>query len=369
VKVLMVAPKICTPWSEGRKKFFRDLCQATIDRWNVVALITVDDGEHSDLPVVAEEYISKSGWQHLANIRSNLAGAVRKHKPDLVCHFPFGIFSGLRGLANIWSISHVERHCRSIGVPCCTLMYSLTREADNAFYRRALRRVYVNQHGSKRRTVRFGVKLQQADMSRSNSTISVEKNILFMAGLAEEKDERLDYALDVRGLRFLLRAGDRLQKRGYRLIVAIPLLRNKRLRERLANEADNRWSSASIEYCENLPFPDIYRRTHVFAFPYASEELQFVPTSVIEAMHFSVPVILPKLNFLTPFYEVDGRVIAYEKGDIDSFIAQLDLLDNPEYLDVLRTNAAAFVDHEYDIRNSVTDIEALYRANSDWQNR
>lgn len=364
MRVLMVAPRIGTPWTEGRKKWFLDLCQETIGRWDVVALITVDDGESSELPVVTEEYVTKSGWQHLASIRSNLAGAIRKHRPDLVCHFPFGVFSGLRGLANIWSISYVERYCKSIKIPCCTLMYSLTRGADNPFYRRVLKRAYLNQHGASNRTVRFGVKLQKVHPSHSSNETRLEKNILFMAGLAEENDERLDYALDVRGLRFLLRAGARLQERGYRLIIAIPLLRNKRLRERLVNEKDNRWVSNSIEFCEVLPFPDIYRRTHVFAFPYASEELQFVPTSIIEAMHFSVPVILPKLDFLAPFYEVGGRVLAYEKDDIDSFIAQLELLENSKYLNALRTKATAFVECEYNIQNSISDIEKLYRANS-----
>ena len=365
MKVLMVAPKICTPWTEGRKKFFRDLCQETVERWDVVAFVTVDEGEDTELPVVTEEYISKNGWQHLANIRSNLAGAIRRHQPDLVCHLPFGVFSGLRGLANIWMISYVERLCRRLEIPCCTLMYSLTGEANKRFHRRTLRNVYFNQHALADRTVRFGVKLPEFDQSHSNDEPNSEKNILFMAGAADETEERLNYVLDVRGLRFLLKAGEKLQMEGYRLIVAIPLLKNKNLRERVIAHKDNHWNSGAIEYCEKLTFPDIYRRTHVFAFPYASEELQFVPTSIIEAMHFAVPVILPKLNFLEHFYRSDGRTLAYEKDSVESFIEQLKLIDNHNYLNDLITNAKSYIHREYDIGNSVTDVEEIYQTHPD----
>lgn len=361
MRVLMVAPKICTPWSEGRKKFFRDLCQETMKQWDVVAFITVDEGEQSELPVATEEYLSKNSRQHLIHIRSRLSHAIQTYQPDLVCHLPFGVFSGLRGLANIWSILFVERLCKRRKVPCCTLMYSLTSEANTRFHRYALRHVYLNQHGSAGRTVRFGVKLPDADQSYSRKESRAKKNILFMAGAAEENEERLNYTLDVRGLRFLLKAGAQLQVEGYRLIVAVPLLKNKVLREKLTADKDNHWDPDSIEYCESISIPEIYRRTHVFAFPYANEELQFVPTSIVEAMHFMVPVILPKLDFLAQFYRPGGKSLAYEKDNIESFIKQLKLIDDQGHLDELRAKAKTFVEREYDIRNSVTDIEEIYR--------
>jgi glycosyltransferase involved in cell wall biosynthesis len=325
-------------------------------------LITIDAGERSELPVVTEEYVSNSSWQHLLHIRSEFSDAVRKHQPGLVCHLPFGAFSGIRGLANIWSILYIERRCKRLKIPCCTLMYSLTSDANTRFHRYVLRNAYRNQHGSAGRTIRFGVKLPAVDRSPQIEPAHAKKNILFMAGMAEETDERLDYVLDVRGLRFLLKAGKRLQAEGYRLIVAIPLLKNSRLRERLIDDKDNHWDPASIEFCETLVFPDIYHRSHVFAFPYANEEVQFVPTSIVEAMHNAVPTILPKLNFLAQFYRPKETSLAYENKSVDSFIEQLGKLDSQEFRDALRASAIEYIAREYDIRNSANDIEEIYRA-------
>jgi glycosyltransferase involved in cell wall biosynthesis len=365
MKVLMVAPRICTPWSEGRKKFFRDLCNEAVDRWQLTALITVDAGEHSDLPMPATTFVSKHAWQHLTHIRLNLRDVIREHQPDLICYLPFGEFSGLRGLANIWSIWSVERICKRLGVASCTLMYALTSEANTRFHRYALRHAYFNQHGAAARTVRFGVRLPEADHRFAPGIVRHERNILFMAGVAEESDERLNHVLDTRGLRFLLKAAVRLQADGYRLIVAVPLLRNESLLKKLVQDADNCWDPNSIEYCADLTMPEIYLRTHVFAFPYATEELQFVPTSIVEAMHFSVPVIVPKLTFLAQFYKPESRALVYEKDNPESFVEQLRIIDDRERLITLCTTAKKYVDNEYDIRNSVTDIEAISRRGAD----
>jgi glycosyltransferase involved in cell wall biosynthesis len=362
MKVLMVAPKICTPWSEGRKKFFRDLCEETSRRWDVVALITIDAGERTELAVATEKYVSSGSWQHLLHIRSGFTAAVRKHQPDLVCHLPFGAFSGFRGIANIWSILFVERRCRRLKIPCCTLMYSLTSDANTRFHRYVLRNTYRNQHGASGRTIRFGVKLPAVDRARQLEQPRAIKNILFMAGMAEETDERLNYVLDVRGLRFLLKAGKRLQAEGFRLVVAVPLLRNSRLKEKLIADRDNNWDSDSIEYCEKLVLPDVYYRSHVFAFPYACEELQFVPTSIVEAMHYSVPTIVPRLDFLAQFYKPNEISLVYEKDCIDSFVEQLRRLDDQAFRSAHSATASEYIEREYNIKNSANDIEEIYRS-------
>jgi len=364
MKVLMVAPRICTPWSEGRKKFFRDLCEEASNRWDIAALITLDSGEASDLPVPAFEHRCTRGWQHLTRIRFNLAEAIRQHQPDLVLHLPFGEFSGLRGLANVWAIRSVERICARVGVVCFTLMYALTSEAGTCYHRHALRKVYFNQHSAASRTVRFGVRLPEADQRFAAKPAQHEKNILFMAGMAEQTPERLEHVLSTRGLRFLLRAGERLQAEGYRLIVAIPLLRNQALLDSLRQYCDNRWPAEAIEYFAQLDLPEIYLRTHVFAFPYANEELQFVPTSIVEAMHYSVPVIVPKMKFLAQFYEPVAKALAYDKDDVESFLEQLRMLRDDTQLQSLCAAAKAYIDSEYDIRNSLSDIETAYESAS-----
>lgn len=361
MKVLMVGPKICTPWSEGRKKFFRDLCQVTTERWDVLAFITVNEGETADLPVKTEEHICRSGSQHLIHIRRHLRHAIRMHQPDLVCHLPFGVFSGLRGLANIWSIRYVERLCRRQSIPCCTLMYSLTNDADTWFHRFALKNAYLNQHSAAQRTVRFGVNLPAIDPVFLAREASDEKCILFMSGEAVESDDSFKYVMDVRGLRLLLRAGEELQKRGYRLIVAVPFLQNKRLRRRVASSNDNYWAPGSIEYLDKISLPKIFDRARLFAFPYGNEEVQFVPTSIIEAMHFGVPVVLPKLNFLAPFYESEGRCLPYNSGDIGSFYDAIDAARDTDFLNSIRKQASKYIEEEYNILNSVNDLEQIYR--------
>ena len=45
MKVLLVVPKLCTPWSEGRKKFALDLLEATKESWQSSLLATYDHGE------------------------------------------------------------------------------------------------------------------------------------------------------------------------------------------------------------------------------------------------------------------------------------------------------------------------------------
>jgi len=360
----MLAPRICTPWSEGRKKFFRDLCDEANGRWDLAALITIDDGEKSELPIRATELTSKRAWQHLTQIRFGLQAAIRHFKPDLVCHLPFGEFAGLRGIANSWCIWSVERICRRNRVACCTLMYALTSQADSRVHRYVLRHAYFNQYSAAARKVRFGVRLPAADARFRSASVTGEKNILFMAGVAEENSERLDHVLDTRGLRFLLRSGAQLRSRGYRLIVAIPLLRNAALLEKLKSDSDNHWEPDAIEYCAELAKPEIYLRTHVFAFPYANEELQFVPTSIVEAMHYHVPVILPRLKFLRQFYEPSAKALVYDAGNTESFAAQLRCIESPDERARICADASQYVASEYDIRHSVTDIENLFQHGS-----
>ncbi len=240
-------------------------------------------------------------------------------------------------------------------------MYSLTNDADTWFHRFALKNAYLNQHSAAQRTVRFGVNLPAIDPVFLAREASDEKCILFMSGEAVESDDSFKYVMDVRGLRLLLRAGEELQKRGYRLIVAVPFLQNKRLRRRVASSNDNYWAPGSIEYLDKISLPKIFDRARLFAFPYGNEEVQFVPTSIIEAMHFGVPVVLPKLNFLAPFYESEGRCLPYNSGDIGSFYDAIDAARDTDFLNSIRKQASKYIEEEYNILNSVNDLEQIYR--------
>jgi len=166
----------------------------------------------------------------------------------------------------------------------------------------------------------------------------------------------------VRGLRYLLKAGAALSTLQYRLIIAIPFLRDTDMLEKLRHHPDNQWESGGIEFRSEVALPDVFRGVSAFVFPYGQEEKQFVPTSIVEAMHFGIPVVLPRLDFLAQFSTGTPKALVHEPRAVDSLIAQVTRLsDEAEDIDAIRQRAAVFVDTEYSIANSVSDIEALYR--------
>lgn len=360
MKVLIVAPRICTPWTEGRKKFVRDLITATEGRWELCGLVTVDPGESTRLPESFETRVVANTRDHLFFLAGNLKQAITRHKPDLVCHFPFGTFAGLRGLGNLWAISTIARTCRKAGVPCCTIMYSLTAEADTALHRYLLKDVHLNQYLGGRKGIRFGVHLAPNTSDAFHDASS--RTLLFMSGAAEPTSENLEYVLDVRGLRYLLKAGATLSQHQYKLVVAVPLLRDAGMLERLRHHPDNKWPGSHIEFRTEVTLPEAFRGTSAFVFPYGQEEKQFVPTSIVEAMHFGIPVVLPRLRFLAQFCSPEGKAFVHEPRDVESLVAQiLRLGDEAGEVEAIRKRAAAFVDSEYSIASTMHDIEALYR--------
>lgn len=361
MKVLILAPKICTPWTEGRKKFVSDLIEASHTRWELCGLLTVDAGESNELAENFTSLLANNRKDHLLLLVRGLKQAIRKYKPDLVCHFPFGAFSGVRGLANLWAISKVAGICRALEAPCCTCMYSLTSEANSWLHHWLLKDVYFNQYAGNKKRIRFGVKLPAANVDRTK--ISDSRTLLFMSGAAEASTERLDYVLDVRGLRLLLKAGRVLSSLGYKLIVAIPFLQSRQMQQLLLDHSDNSWEQNQLELRAEVRVPDIFAGVAGFVFPYGQEEQQFVPTSIIEAMHFGVPVVLPKLGFLVQFYAGAEKALIYSPGDSDGLIAQIKRLESDaDGVSNIRNKALDFVADEYSITNTVLDIEAIYQG-------
>jgi glycosyltransferase involved in cell wall biosynthesis len=361
MKVLIVAPRFCSPWTEGRKIFVRDLIEQAAVHWELCGLVTFDPGETSSLPADFIAHETRHAREHLLFPANALPAALTSMKPDLVCYFPFGAFNGLRGMANLWSIWKISRLCRQAGIPVMTLMYSLTMEANSWFHQLFLRDVYFNQHGDGARGIRFGVKFPDSDF-RFDLKQS-PRRLLFMAGASHFNAERLDYVLDVRGLRILLKAGKALQRSGYQLVTAIPFLEQAEACAALRNHPDNTWNTENLIFRNEVSKPDIYKDCCAFVFPYGLEEKQFVPTSVVEAMHYRVPVILPDLAFLSPFITDTPRALVYQAGDMDSLLASVGQLDTmPGEVERMCEEAARFVDSEYHIANTVKDIETSLAA-------
>jgi glycosyltransferase involved in cell wall biosynthesis len=357
MKVLLVAPRICTPWTEGRKKLVRDLISQTEKHWQLCGLVTVDAGETFDSPPDFASGVESEGKDHLLYLVRNLEQVIALHKPDMVCHFPFGAFTGLRGIGNLWVISRITRICRKLHVPCCTIMYSLTSEANTFVHRFLLSDVYFNQYSRGKRGIRFGVKLPDARQLYSPQS----RTLLFMSGAAMPTLERFNYVLNTRGLRYLLKAGGTLRKLGFKLIVAIPFFKHEEMRNLLQHHPDNSWDPDDLIYRDEVKVPDIFHDIRAFVFPYGHEEQQFVPTSIVEAMHFGVPVVLPRLNFLAQFHTGVEKSLVYEPGDVDDLTSQIQRLDSsPARILSISNTAKNFVATEYNIENTVLDIERIY---------
>jgi glycosyltransferase involved in cell wall biosynthesis len=360
MKVLFVAPKLCSPWSEGRKKFVRDLLETAAQRWDCSLLATFDEGErafelqngqHLVFPV-------RRSYEHLLELRRNFKQAMDRFEPDLVVHFPFGAFAGIRSLGNLWIISAIQSYCRRRHVPEITLMYSVTSEASSALHRRILDKTWRNQYSGHHRRIRFGVALPPWDAGPRQR---LSKRLLFMAGMAEPTRERLDYVLSVRGLSLLLRQGERLRSFGCRLTVAVPILDRPDLVAILRDAAAS-WDS-DVEFIALASVPGVFLEHDVFIFPYAREEIQFVPTSVVEALHYGTPVVLPRLEFLRPFHGTPGRVVTFSAGDGDELVSAItSVLEDEVLFQQLSANGREFIDREYNIEASIEDIEAIHAS-------
>lgn len=310
MRLLLAGPKICAPWTEGRKKFVRDLIYSFGSVADVYAVTTRDHCVESVIECDAIINECSGAWQHMWGFHRGLQQALMRWRPHAVCHFPIGSFHGAYGIANVASMAGVYGQSVSVGAQCLNIAYSVSG-ARVSVLERLVPNFMVNQFVRGRRQIPFGTTFFGDDFLRNRMP---GKTLLFMAGMSEETDERLDHVLQLRGLITLLEAGPHLSPAGFDLIVAVPLLKNPLLRDRLMKVASQYWPRSRIEVRNEIRVPEIYRDVDYFVFPYAQEEEQFIPTSVIEAMYFGVPVIVPELKFLRPLAGNGDTATTYRPG-------------------------------------------------------
>ncbi|MCK4783694.1 MAG: hypothetical protein KAV87_08095, partial [Desulfobacteraceae bacterium] len=102
MRLLIVAPDIGPPWTEGRKNLVRDLAEV-LTKYISVRLVTIRfKNEEIQTPYLGYLMRVSSKWQKLVVLHRELDKALADWRPDVVCHFPFGTFHGLTGLANLW---------------------------------------------------------------------------------------------------------------------------------------------------------------------------------------------------------------------------------------------------------------------------
>lgn len=289
MKILFVAPEICSPWSEGRKVFVRDLIEALHKDHEILVLTTAFKNESGDFPV--ENIFISCSWKPelLLKILFALPEVINDFRPDVVCHFPYGTFQRYYGVINKLYISILDKVCRKKNTHCLSIMYSI----DSGITAKELSKSVSNLVTGQKED---GVKnlVETAINFKGWPDITKEKTntLLFMAGMWQTNTARVDHVLNVRGLSVLLKAGEYIDNEGIKLIIASPLFSDSMCREYLLNSKYNKWDSGSIVFESSVSVPDIYRQADLFIFPYSKNIQHFVPTSVIESMVARTPVVL-----------------------------------------------------------------------------
>lgn len=125
LKLLFVAPEICSPWSEGRKVFVRDLAESMQNEHEVRLLTTTPEGDVVNPDIQTYQFECKSRLQIMRSVFSELPKIIEQFNPDVVCHFPYGTFRHVYGIINRYYMGRVDRICKERDIPCISIMYSI----------------------------------------------------------------------------------------------------------------------------------------------------------------------------------------------------------------------------------------------------
>ncbi|MBW2004087.1 MAG: glycosyltransferase family 4 protein [Deltaproteobacteria bacterium] len=364
MKILLVAPEICSPWTEGRKRFVRDLSLALSKEHDVLLLCTKARGQTTDFPVPNNS--AERGWgpSHLIFLQKAIGPIIKDFKPNFVCHFPYASFQHIYRLANTWTMWNVDRLCRRHSVPCFTIMYSISKEATPKMLKPWVSHLVLNQFSSGyEKQVRLGIRFEnKAPSLEHRKDIPKHPKLLFMGGMWQQTRKRLRYVLERRGLSTLLKAGKKLTEIGAQLIVAVPLLENPKLRDLLLSDPNNTWPRECIQLTGQVTVPDIFKSVELFIFPYAREERIFIPTSVIESMAWGTPVVLSDHAFLRNLRQGGKTALSFPSGDSNKLASIIaDLFNDPDKYNTIRENGMRYVREEMSIEESCKDLLSLYK--------
>jgi hypothetical protein len=361
LKLLIVAPEISPPWTEGRKKLVYDLSEA-LTRFVTVRLITTgDEKEVLKSPCPGNRMKASSRWQKLFILHKATKEGLVDWCPDAVCYFPFGTFHGLRGLANRWSIRHIDRMCKSVGLRCLTILYSITRGSIDPLRNLTRELIIASGAGLAGSSMVMGINTSKIPCIES---ISHDKpTLLFMAGTQEASRSMLHHVLTERGLADVVTAAPYLEKAGLRIIVAIPLLKNRKLRNELKQYFTENCPNLDLDLRGEVSIPKIFSEVDIYIFPYRVDLKQFIPTSILEAMAAGIPVVLSDSRMLVSLSNDGKTAYQFRKGDANHFweVIQSAMADEHGRRK-MALRARAFVQREWSIDRSVEDILELLAA-------
>lgn len=310
MRILLVAPEISTPYTEGRKRFVLDLIETfSKDKEDVFLLTTTKQGQKTEANCRCRTAALGHGIFHLYYLIRQLPRVIQRFQPTIVCVFPYGTFRHIYGLASTWFMRRLDRTCHRHQVPCLTIMYSIDRHASTAYLRKQVSQLALSRHPDwDGAVVNVGINCRKGRI-RPLRKKTDRPTLLFMAGMWYQTKKRVDYIIHTRGLGLLLFCGNKLSRRDVHLIIAAPLFESELCRNYLSRHPLNHWPETHVEFRGTVDIPGIFGEADLFVFPYRQNETQFIPTSVLEAMISGRAVALSDLPFLSPLAQ--GGKTAY----------------------------------------------------------
>jgi len=364
-RLLVVAPEICSPWTEGRKNLVRDLIDELSKEYELV-LLTSRHNNDTDLPDCRQlTRHCRHPLCALFHIRSQLPKLIKTFQPDGVFHFPYGSFRSVRGPVNSWIIQSVEKVCLNSGVKCLTILYSADKRSALDKLSGKITNLVVGPGSEwEGKTLDLGINSGQWPVRPERRPDS--NRLLFMAGMWQPNLERLEHVIQRRGLGLLLQAGKRLSDNGVRLTVACPLFSSPHLKNALLTHRLNTWPEEMIDLQPVVKVPDIYYAADLFIFPYQADIPVFRPTSVIEAMMAGTATVLSDKPFLKRSMGIQENTYWFRADDQEDLATTiLAALENPAGIEIIACKAQAYALSHWAISRTAGELIRLLDTTND----
>lgn len=274
-KIVLFAPGVFAPWTEGRKIFVADLAATLRNRGVCVELL---DGAASPSP----------GRAILSTLRELRDVCHHPSRLHAVVAFPYGTFYGLRGKVNTLSLLRSRAICSEAEVPHISVFYSCVGLEVDELGNRFAPALAVGRSGVGIGAMHLGIRHRPTRWCPTGEGL---KRVLFLCGYQKPTSRALHDVMHERGLADLLDAGSVLAARNIALTIAVPFLRDASMRRRLRLEIARRCPALKVELKTEVDPFALFQCHDAFVFPYRSEHSVFVPTSLLEAMSVGIPVI------------------------------------------------------------------------------